>query len=197
MTKNHAASVADQTALTTNAHAEELLQDVMTENLDVMLAIVMKIREDPEFASNIYQDCPRLQHLLNQHPDLRPVFEDPKFVRLNFEAVYRKAGGVLPEDKPNTFRKILVRIVTHPLFRVLRFLFFIKRMVSCAFGGGIGLITSLFFADAAANVATSNLEDAVNENPVNVENREALNHAAEYMEGNEEAILCLSLFRSL
>jgi hypothetical protein len=185
MAKNGAESVTAQSAGTADAPTEELMHDVLTDHLDILLAIIMKIREDPDFASTIYQDCPRLQYLLTQHPDLRPVFEDAKLVRLNFEEVYRKAGGVLPEDRPNRFRQILVAIVTHPLFKVLKLLLFIKKIVSCALGSGFGFLTSMFFADHAANAASSNPDpnapDA--DDGVNAENREALNHAAEYMEG--------------
>jgi hypothetical protein len=59
----------------------------------------MKIHEDPEFVKDIYKDCPRLQHLMDQYPDLRHVFSDPKMIRINFEQVYREAGGILPEDE--------------------------------------------------------------------------------------------------
>jgi hypothetical protein len=174
-------------------HNEEILCRVMTDHLDVMLAIIMKIREDPEYASHIYSDCPRLQHLLDQHPDLRPVFEDSKFVRINFEQVYRKAGGVLPEDKPNYLRVILKKIVTHPLFKVLKVLLFFKKIVSCIFGGGLGMITSLFSPGAGAAAAAAataadgadadtNNEVANDGNPANQANRESLYQAAEYME---------------
>ena len=100
---------------------QEQVQEVMKDNLTLMREVVMKIREDPEFASNIYVNCPRLQHLLDQYPDLRPIFEDPKLIRINFEQVYRDAGGVLPEDleKKKTW---LVWIVSSPFFMVLRVL---------------------------------------------------------------------------
>jgi hypothetical protein len=103
-----------------------------------MLSIVMRIREDEDFARNIYRDCPRLQHLLDQHPDLRPLFEDPNLVRINFEKVYRDAGGVLPDDeeKANFFIRTLRCIVKHPLFKVFKILMFIKKIFSCISGGG-------------------------------------------------------------
>lgn len=51
------------------SHSDENeLEEVMRDNLDLMLEIVMRIREDRDFASNIYAECPRLQHLLDQHP---------------------------------------------------------------------------------------------------------------------------------
>jgi hypothetical protein len=173
-----------------NDHNEEILCRVMTDHLDIMLAIIMKIREDPEYASHMYSDCPRLQHLLDQNPDLRPVFEDAKFVQINFEQVYRKAGGVLPEDKPNYLRIILKKIVTHPLFKVLKVLLFIKKIVSCIFGGGLSMITSLFAPGAAAAAVASgngidgdmNNEVSNDGNPANQANRESLLQAAEYME---------------
>jgi hypothetical protein len=188
-----ASSVMDQTEAMTDAHTvgekeEELLQEVMADNLDIMLAIILKIREDPEYASNIYANCPRLQYLLIQHPALRPVFEDSKLIQINFEQVYKKAGGILPEDKPNYYRNILKCIVMHPLFKVLRFLLFIKKIVSCALGSGIGLVTSMFVADASADA--NNADNALNNevhdgNPINQDNRESLNRAADYMEGKD------------
>jgi hypothetical protein len=63
-----------------NEELTEQAQEVMKDNLELMKDVVMRIREDPEFASNIYAECPRLQHLLDQYPDLRPIFEDPKLV---------------------------------------------------------------------------------------------------------------------
>lgn len=182
MAKNGTESLTAQTSATNDAPTDELKHDVLTDHLDILLSIIMKIREDPDFASTIYQDCPRLQYLLTQHPDLRPVFEDAKLVRLNFEEVYRKAGGVLPEDRPKRFRRILVAIVTHPLFKVLKFLLFIKKIVSCALGGGFGFLTSMFFADLNAPTSTPDHDEPDADNGVNAENREALNHAAEYME---------------
>lgn len=74
--KDDLTSVTDADASHTfdSDNEHELLHEVMGENLDLMLEIVMKIREDEEFAKTIYADCPRLQHLLDQNPDLRPVF---------------------------------------------------------------------------------------------------------------------------
>lgn len=163
---------------------EELMVHVMHDHLDVMLAIIMKIREDPEYASHIYSDCPRLQHILDQHPDLRPVFEDPKFIRINFEQVYKKAGGLLPEDKPNILMVVLRYIVNHPLFKVLKVLLFIKKIVSCVFGGGIGFLSSMCFPhpDSAADATGDGNQTPDDGSPANQENRESLYHAADYME---------------
>jgi hypothetical protein len=167
---------------------EELLVHIMHDQLDVMLAIIMKIREDPEYASQIYSDCPRLQHILDQHPDLRPVFEDSKFVRINFEQVYKKAGGVLPEDEPNYIVKILRCIITHPLFKVLKFILFVKKVVSCVFGSGFGFISSMFIGHAAGATTSAGADGDIgnqtgNEgSPENQANRESLCNAADYME---------------
>ena len=163
---------------------EELMVHVMHDHLDVMLAIIMKIREDPEYASHIYSDCPRLQNILDQHPDLRPVFEDPKFIRINFEQVYKKAGGLLPEDKPNILMKVLRIVVNHPLFKVLKVLLFIKKIVSCIFGGGIGFISSMCFPNpsSVADAAANGNETPDDGSPANQETRESLHHAADYME---------------
>lgn len=163
---------------------DEVLVHVMHDHLDVMLAIIMKIREDPEYASNIYSDCPRLQHILDQHPDLRPVFEDPKFIRVNFEQVYRKAGGILPEDKPGIIMRVLRCVVNHPLFKILKVFLFIKKIVSCIFGGGIGFLTSMCFPNPAnfADATAQGNETAYEGSPENQESRESLYHAADYME---------------
>jgi hypothetical protein len=133
--------------------------DFTKDNLEIMREIVMRIRTDPDFAASIYADCPRLQHLLEQRPDLRPIFEDPDLVKINFEQVYRDAGGKLPEDeeaeaeaKRNTpqFRVILAKIVNHPLFKVLRFLLLIKKVVSCATGGGVSMIRGFFHSSCCS-----------------------------------------------
>jgi hypothetical protein len=163
---------------------DEVMVHVMHDHLDVMLAIIMKIREDPDYASQIYSDCPRLQHILDQHPDLRPVFEDPKFIRINFEQVYKKAGGLLPEDKPNILIIILRYIVNHPLFKVLKVLLFIKKIVTFIFGGGIGFFSSMCFPHpvSVADAAPDGNETPDDGTPANQLNRESLYHSADYME---------------
>jgi hypothetical protein len=126
----------------------ETLQGVMEDNLDLMLEIILKVREDEEFAKSIYEDCPRLQLLLDQNPDLRPIFEDPHFIRINFEQVYRNAGGVLPEDRQNAyyekFKETLVVVTSHPLFKVFRFLLLLKKMYNCVMNGYIHLIKQMY-----------------------------------------------------
>lgn len=121
------------------------MQEVMKDNLELMYEIVMKIREDEDYARSIYKNCPRLQNLLDQYPDLRPLFEDPNLVRINFEKVYRDAGGILPGDEKelNRFQKILKYIVSHPLFRVFKILLFIKKIISCVLSGGAALASSV------------------------------------------------------
>eukprot|EP00980_Cylindrotheca_fusiformis_P009049 scaffold1949_cov119-Cylindrotheca_fusiformis.AAC.3 len=129
----------------------EAAQEVMKDNLEMMRDIVMRLREDPEFAENIYKNCPRLQHLLDQYPDLRPVFEDPKLVRINFETVYREAGGVLPGD-PVKKKGLWAWFVNSPFFKIIKFLLFIKKVMACIAGGGFALLTgccvSCCFEDA-------------------------------------------------
>ena len=96
---------------------QEQVEEVIKDNLSLMKEVVMRIREDEDYAKNMYSNCPRLQHLLDQYPDLRVVFQDPKMIRINFEQVYRDAGGVLPEDeekKPSCF----TRFVNSPIFKV-------------------------------------------------------------------------------
>jgi hypothetical protein len=181
-------SVTSFSSHSPDARLQEKTQDVMKDNLELMKDIVMKIREDPEFASNIYSNCPRLQHLLNQHPDLRPVFEDPKLVRINFEQVYRDAGGVLPEDEEKKKKKKkswLVWLVNSPFFKVLRLVLFVKKLVMCIAGGGFAFITGCClgccFEDALEEVDTDPDVDINGTDP----NQEALNKAAEHMEDPE------------
>ena len=177
---------AGQSSSKSTLSPKDEMQDVMQDNLDLMLDIVMRIREDPEFASGIYKECPRLQHMLDQHPNLRPLFEDPKLVRINFEEVYKKAGGVLPEDKkPKT---MLQRIVQSPFFKVLKVLLFCKKIMTCVMGGGLaltGAIFSGFFApeDGAGDHDANDPDADMDSN--NRENREALDRAADRMEDKE------------
>jgi hypothetical protein len=143
-TTGHTDSDASRSFSMDNEENHELLHEVMGDNLDLMLEIIMKVREDEEFAKSIYDDCPRLQLLLEQHPDLRPIFEDPNMVRINFEQVYRNAGGVLPEDKQNIvyekFKEYLPIIVNHPLFKLFRFLLLLRKMYHFIYGGGLAMI---------------------------------------------------------
>jgi hypothetical protein len=121
----------------------EAAQEVMKDNLEMMREIVMRLRDEPEFAEGIYKECPRLQHLLEQYPDLRPVFEDPKMVRINFEAVYRDAGGVLPGDEVKKKSK-WQWFINSPFFKVVKFLLFIKKLMACIAGGGFAMAAGVF-----------------------------------------------------
>lgn len=177
----------------------ELVEEVVKDNLEIMLEIIMIIREDAVFAKSIYANCPRLQHLLDSKPDLRPIFEDPNLVKINFEEVYRNAGGVLPEDHPSLFARTLACIVKHPLFKVFRILLLIKKCYSCVLGGGVSFIRSCLCAlctEGAAGEAADTLlgDDAEqrrrngydvddHDNPEYESNKVALNNAADYMEG--------------
>lgn len=179
----------NSTSMSTDA-SNTALEDVMKDNLDVMREIIMRIREDEDYAKTIYADCPRLQHLLDQNPDLRPIFEDPNMVRINFEHVYRKCGGVLPEDRPSWIMRTLACIVKHPLFKIFRVLLFIKKCYSCIFNGGLLMIRNFFvglftgdFSGPELPDAEDLLEDAGN--PENVATREALMKAAEHFEEPE------------
>ena len=173
------------TMATTRADSElnSQAQEVMKDNLDLMKEIVFRIREDPEFARNIYKDCPRLQHLLDQYPDLRPIFEDPNLIRINFEEVYRNAGGVLPEDEEKKQQQsCFERVVNSPIFKILKILLFVKKIFSCLSGGGLALITGCFmgccFEDALEHI---DVEDIL-EHDIYDPSKEALHQAAEYME---------------
>lgn len=166
-------------------------QDLMKDHLELMKEVVMRIREDEEFARNIYADCPRLQNLLDRNPDLRPIFEDPNLVRINFEQVYRDAGGVLPEDE-KTRAKCLTAMVNSPCFKVLKALFMIKKIMGCIAGGGIGMVTGCFMGmcccgeDALPDDFDAEDDgDGDGGNPENERNKEALNQAADYMEDPE------------
>jgi hypothetical protein len=166
---------------------DEEVQEVMKDNLELMLEVVMKIREDEEFAKNIYSNCPRLQHLLDQHPDLRPVFEDPNLVRINFEQVYRDNGGVLPEDEPKK-KSCLSKVVNHPCFKVLKFFLLIKKLMNCIMGGGFamikGCLCGLCFEDVADQLGDGvDGGDAADHqpSPENIANKEQLNAAADHM----------------
>ena len=162
------------------------LEDIMEDNLELMLEIILKVREDEEFAKTIYEDCPRLQALLDQNPDLRPIFEDPQFVRINFEQVYRNAGGVLPEDQPNVYYKAFkdgLRTVTkHPLFRVFRFLLLIKKMYTFLIDGSLNIFKQLYVSlfGIGALDAFNNL-DGLLDGPNDI-HKQNLFQAAEHME---------------
>jgi hypothetical protein len=104
--------------------------------------------------------------------------------KVNFEEVYKKAGGVLPEDKPSWFAATLSYIVKHPLFKVFRFLLLIKKCYSCFMGGGVAFFRTVlcsFCAEGAAGEAADGLIDSGN--PEHEANKVALNNAADYMEG--------------
>ncbi len=178
-------------------------QDVMKDHLDIMRDVVMKIRHQEGYAKAMYANCPRLQHLLDRNPDLRPVFEDPRLVRINFETVYKEAGGILPEDEEEEERKknnpsLILRIANHPIFKIFKILLFVKKIIACVAGGGIALVTS-FYACCTECCTDCCCEDAVEEigevdaddeygididAPLD-ENQKALNTAADYMEDPE------------
>ena len=172
-----------------NDELQEKVQEVMMDNLEMMRDLVFRIRDDPEFSKGIYKDCPRLQHLLNRYPDLRPIFEDPKLVRINFETVYRNAGGILPEDEVDKKKKSwLVWFVNSPIFKVLKLLLFVKKLMACIAGGGIAMLTGCFvgccFEDALDEVEAEDGdgdmddEDGTGNDP----GKDALNRAADHME---------------
>ena len=164
---------------------QEQVQEVMKDNLTLMREVVMKIREDPDFASNIYVNCPRLQHLLDQYPDLRPIFEDPKLIRINFEQVYRDAGGVLPEDQEKK-KSWLVWFVSSPFFMVLRVLLYIKKLVSCIAGSGFAAIQGTFAVCCFEDVLEEVDYDDVNpDDEPSDPTKDALNRAADHMEDPE------------
>ena len=187
----------DQSPMVLGDDLNDKAQDLMANNLDMMRDIVFRIREDEEFAKSIYANCPRLQHLLKQNPDLRPIFEDPKLIRINFEKVYRDQGGVLPEDEdeepPGIFKRTydallakIAIITSHPLFKVFKVLMLIKKIVGLfSPTKGFGMIKGFFvglFEDPDALVSDA---DADGGNPANLELKMQLFSAAEHMEDPE------------
>jgi hypothetical protein len=177
-------------------------QDVMADNLDVMRDIVFRIREDPDFAKSIYGNCPRLQELLKKHPDLRPIFEDPKLVRINFEKVYRDQGGVLPEDEDEDEPGIVKRayqgcmakiaiITSHPVFKIFKIFMILKKVIGfLSPTKGFGVIKGFFVGlfedpDADPTDLDGDAEAEEGGNPQNLETRMQLNAAAEHMEDPE------------
>jgi hypothetical protein len=191
---------------------DEEAQEAMEEAVDheMMYEIVMRLREDPDFASTIYSNCPRLQHLLNERPDLRPVFEDPYLVRLNFEQVYRKAGGKFPEDEVEEdrlqfFKTALSKFVNSPIFKVLRALLLIKKVYSCISGNGFSMMRNVLTRCMCCQPEVAAIDglggtdggtggaealdgaDDFDGSPHNAELRESLYAAADHMEQPEVA----------
>jgi hypothetical protein len=168
---------------------EELLNGQVQEvrrndHLELMRHVVMRIREEPEFAKGIYKDCPRLQHLLYQHPDLRPIFEDPKLVRINFEQVYRDAGGVLPEEYQQKAKQ-------KSCLKVLKLLLVINKLMACIARGVFAFLTACLVGccfenalkeldgDAAGADGDADMEE--DDGQIDP-SKEALNRAADHME---------------
>jgi hypothetical protein len=196
------ASETDASQSVTVNEENEQLQEVMSDNLELMLEIIMKVREDEDFAKSVYADCPRLQHLLDQHPDLRPIFEDPKIVRINFETVYRKAGGRLPEDKVSVFaaasekfKKTASYVVDHPAFKVFQFLVFLKKCYTFVVGFGANAVRAMLSGmfgsgeynsgSSTENNINSNVEDQFQDAGLGSADdlhKEGLYKAAEHME---------------
>lgn len=180
-------------------------QAVMKDHLTIMRDVVMKIRHQEGYAKAMYANCPRLQHLLERNPDLRPVFEDPRLVRINFETVYKEAGGILPEDEEEEERKkrnpsLIVRIANHPIFKFLKVLIFVKKIIGCIAGGGIALVSSCWhcLTDCCTDCCCEDAVEEVGEVDLDSqdeygldpdapldENQKALNTAADYMEDPE------------
>jgi hypothetical protein len=133
---------AAENATAVDSELQEKAQEVMKDNLELMRDVVMRVREDPDFAENVYKECPRLQHLLDQYPDLRPVFEDPKLVRINFETVYREAGGVLPEDEKEK-KGCWNWFINSPIMKVLKLLLIVKKIIGCIAGGGFAMVSGV------------------------------------------------------
>eukprot|EP00534_Pseudo-nitzschia_fraudulenta_P005081 CAMPEP_0201136632 /NCGR_PEP_ID=MMETSP0850-20130426/54980_1 /ASSEMBLY_ACC=CAM_ASM_000622 /TAXON_ID=183588 /ORGANISM="Pseudo-nitzschia fraudulenta, Strain WWA7" /LENGTH=737 /DNA_ID=CAMNT_0047407943 /DNA_START=225 /DNA_END=2439 /DNA_ORIENTATION=- len=178
-----------------SADVTEKAQEVMRDNLTVMKEIVMKIRNEEGYAQNMYKDCPRLQNLLNKNPDLRPVFEDPRLVRINFETVYKEAGGILPEDEEDVKKQKktwMMKIASSKFFKFLKVLMFFKKLISCLTGSGIAAIGGCY--TCCTDCCCEDALEAIDEDDGEYElddmdpyadmdpNAQALNTAADYME---------------
>lgn len=166
----------------------------IVDETEMMLQVVLKLREDPEFAKNMYANCPRLQHLLNRHPGLRPIFEDPKLVCLNFEKVYTSRGGILPEDlekyKPNCFQrtkaafmKRLVIITRSKYFKIFKCLLLVKKCLGLlspmkAIGCAKGCLQSMCCSCLEDSDELLDGDGDGNQS----EAKQKLNDAADYME---------------
>jgi hypothetical protein len=105
----------DKTVVDQQLEEHDVVSHEPPDNLELMKEIVEKIKEDEVFARSIYADCPRLQALLVKHPDIRPLFENPKFVIINFEKVYHDA--------------IRDQLARHPLFWVFNVIATINKIV--------------------------------------------------------------------
>jgi hypothetical protein len=186
----------------------EEIQQIEPDNLSIMRDIVFRIREDEAYAKTMYSTCPRLQHLLSKNPDLRPIFEDPKFVRINFEKVYRDHGGVLPEDEDTTPPGFLKRTIdsvnekikslkNHPFFKafqvlakVVKVVVLIQKIIGL-FSPAKGFAYVKVLKSLVQNQLTrskgsnSDVGKDVDVNPENLELRELLNAAADHMEDPE------------
>jgi hypothetical protein len=173
---------------------EEKAQEVMADNMEVMRDIVFRIREDPEFAKGIYKNCPRLQALLAENPDLRPIFEDPKLVKINFEKVYRDNGGILPEDDPPKEPWVVTKwyysvmekwsmIKSHPMFKAFKIAMKVKKIMGyLSPTKGLSIIKGGF---SSWFEHTPDLPEGPPENPQNALMKAQLNGAADHMEDPE------------
>ena len=68
-------------------------EQVLTDNPDAMHDLMQKIRADPNYVTSLYKSCPGMKKVLDEHPDLKKIFENPDIMRRSFEAVYIKNGG--------------------------------------------------------------------------------------------------------
>ena len=68
-------------------------EQVLSDNPDAMHDLMQKIRSDPNYITSLYKDCPGMRRVLDEHPDLKKIFENPDIMRRSFEAVYIKNGG--------------------------------------------------------------------------------------------------------
>mmetsp|Transcript_5479 Transcript_5479/g.7930 ORF Transcript_5479/g.7930 Transcript_5479/m.7930 type:complete len:618 (+) Transcript_5479:25-1878(+) len=186
---------------------QDELADAINEDKDVMLEIIMQIKEDDEYAKSIYKNCARLQKLLDENPDLRPIFENPKFVLINFEKVYRDSGGVLPwdeeeEEEKNIFTRVhdsmvdtMSIITSHPIFKIFKIFMIVKKVMGfLSPSKGIGMIKGFFqgiLEDPDAEPPDGDIDGGPDGdgdfegNPSNLESRMQLNAAAEHMEDPE------------
>ena len=122
--------------------AEEVLQD----NPDAMHDLMQKIRSDPNYITSLYKDCPGMRRVLDEHPDLKKIFENPDIMRRSFEAVYIKNGGEpepVDEDDSDCKSFLLVFLIAMSALSCHAMLPIAITSMECTKHAGIPLVPSV------------------------------------------------------
>ena len=122
--------------------AEEVLQD----NPDAMHDLMQKIRSDPNYITSLYKDCPGMRQVLDEHPDLKKIFENPDIMRRSFEAVYIKNGGEpepVDEDDSDCKSFLLVFLIAMSALSCHAMLPIAITSMECTKHAGIPLVPSV------------------------------------------------------